>query len=164
MSSKVNYMTITQLLSEDVKIFFEDDDDECFNEAKEVTPLDYDREWHEFPKNERHYSKKTGNRLYGCWIYKHREAAGAKYGDGKVVHHKNHNKHDNSKSNLSKISRAEHCIVDPNAKKHEGCKIKGCKNPHYASGYCQAHYMRFVYRRGKKGNYDKSKNYSKDER
>lgn len=116
-------------------------------EAKVVTPLDYDRYWHEFPKNEKHYSKKTGNRLYGCWIYRHRENAGAKYGDGTVVHHFDHNKHNNSKSNLAKISRAKHCIIDPNAKKHDGCKCDGCKNPHYSQGYCQKHYMRLVYRK-----------------
>lgn len=116
-------------------------EDETINEAKKITPLAYERYWKEFPKNEKHYSKKTGNRLYGIWVYKHREKAGAKYGDGKIVHHKDEDKHNNSKSNLEKMSQSEHCKIDPNAKKYEGCKIKDCKNEHYSQGYCQKHYM-----------------------
>lgn len=163
-------MTIAELLSEAIEnpfeeIFYEDTNDfdeiEILPEAKVVTPLDYKRHWYEFPKNEKHYSKRTGNRLYGCWIYNHREAAGAKYGDGKIVHHHDHNKHNNSKSNLTKMSQSEHCKIDPNSRKHFKCKI--CGAPHYSNGLCQKHYMR-KFRAGKLGNYDKSKNYSKDER
>ena len=159
-------MTLAEIFSEELNIIWEDGEewmyDKTIGEAKDASPLDYKRHWYEFPKNERHYSKKTGNRLYGCWVYDHREKAGATYGDGKVVHHKDHDKHNNSKNNLSKITQSEHCKIDPNAKKHDGCKVKGCKKPHYSHGYCQAHYMRLVYRKG--SSYDKSKNYSKDER
>lgn len=132
-------MTLRELIDTEAneKIYWEDDD--AIDEAKEVTPLYYERRWYEFPKNEKHYSKKTHNRLYGCWIYSHREAAGAKYGDGTVVHHKDHDKHNNSKSNLEKISQSEHCKIDPNARKTYKCKI--CGKPHYAKGLCKAHYM-----------------------
>lgn len=161
-------MTLADILSENITIIWEDGDpeeyDENLYEAKKVSPLDYKRHWEEWPLSEKHYSKKTGNRLYGRWVYDHREAAGAKYGDGKIVHHKDHNKHDNDPSNLAKISQSEHCKIDPNAKKHDGCKVSGCKNPHYSHGYCQKHYMKLVYRKGKSGDYDKSKNYSKEER
>lgn len=154
-------MTLKELVDKEnsEKVFWEDD--EIIDEAKVVTPLDYKRHWVEFPKNEKHYSKKTGNRLYGIYIYDHREAAGAKYGDGKVVHHKDHNKHNNSKSNLEKVSQSDHCKIDPNARKCYKCKI--CGEPHYAKGYCKKHYMQKL-RAGKFGNYDKEKNYAKDER
>ena len=161
-------MTLAEILSENITIVWEDGEpweyDKTIDEAKMVSPLDYKRHWEEWPLSEKHYSKKTGNRLYGRWVYDHRENAGAHYGDGKIVHHHNHNKHDNSKKNLSKISQSEHCKIDPNAKKYDGCKIPGCKKPHYSHGYCQAHYMKLFYRKGKGGNYDKSKNYSKDDR
>ena len=49
-------------LFESDKIIWEDD--ETIDEAKVVTPLDYKRHWHEFDKDEVHYSKKTGKRLY----------------------------------------------------------------------------------------------------
>lgn len=129
-------------------------------EAKEVSPLDYDRYWYEYKPKERHYSK-NHNLLYGEWRYKHREAAGAKYGDGKVVHHHNHDKHDNSKKNLSKITRSEHAIIDPNARKCYKCKI--CGGEHYSHGLCQKHYMQ-KFREGKFGNYDEQNNKSKEER
>ena len=28
-------------------------------------------------------------------------------------------------------------------RKHVGCKVEGCKNPHEAHGYCPSHYMKF---------------------
>lgn len=145
-------MTITEILNEDLERTIE--------EAKKVSPLDYKRHWVVFPKDEIHYSK-NHNRLYGYWAYEHREAVGAKYNDGTVVHHKDHDKHDNKKSNLVKISRSEHAIIDPNARKHEKCRI--CGEPHFSQGLCQKHYMQ-KFRHGKFGNYDKSKNYSKSER
>ena len=161
-------MTLAELFSEEIENPFVEDLDnlteeefEELVEAKKVSPLDYDRYWKEWPLDEKHYSKKTGNRLYGRWIYRHREAAGAKYGDGKVVHHKNHNKHDNSKRNLSKISREEHCKVDPNARKCFKCKV--CGGEHFARGYCQKCYMR-RFRKGNFGDYKKSENYSKSDR
>lgn len=159
-------MTIAEILSKELdieseQIFWEDED--TLEEAKKVSGLEYKRHWHEFPKNEKHYSKKTGNRLYGCWIYDHREAMGCKYGDGVIVHHKDNDKHNNSKSNLQRTDRKNHCIIDPNARKYTDCKIPGCKNPHYSQHLCQKHYMQ-KFRAGKFGDYDKSKNYSKDER
>lgn len=134
-------MTLRETINkefEDTKIIWEDD--ETIDEAKVVTPLDYKRHWHEFSKDEVHYSKKTGKRLYGCWIYDHRAAAGASYGDGKIVHHKDHDKKNNSKSNLSKISQSEHCKIDPNSRKHFKCKV--CGKPHYAKGFCLNCYMK----------------------
>ena len=83
-------MTLAEILSEPINIVWEDGEpweyDETLDEAKVVTPLDYKRHWEEWPLSEKHYSKKTGNRLYGRWVYDHRENAGAKYGDGKIVH------------------------------------------------------------------------------
>lgn len=161
-------MTIAEILSEDINIYFEnvDENDEAsegmtLDEAKVVSPLDYKRHWEEWPLSEKHYSKKTGNRLYGRWVYDHREAAGAKYGDGKVVHHHDHDKHNNSKENLSKVSRSKHAIIDPNARKCYKCKICGAE--HYSHGLCQKHYMQ-KFRKGKFGNYSKSNNRSKEER
>lgn len=154
-------MTIKDLLDDDPIIYWEDEEE--IEEAKKVTGLDYDRHWVEWPKSEKHYSKKTGRRLYGYWQYSHREAAGLHYGDPAIVHHRNKNKHDNSKNNLEVCSRADHCRIEPNNLKHEGCCIKGCKNPHFSHGYCQKHFMQ-RYRKGKFGSYDESKNRSKDER
>lgn len=170
-SNQVNYMTLAEVLSESLFIefnenentFLEEEEYEALVEAKKVSPLDYKRHWEEWPLSEKHYSKKTGNRLYGRWVYDHRENAGATYGDGKIVHHHNHDKHDNSKSNLSKISQSEHCKIDPNARKHTGCKIKGCNGEHFAQGFCQKHYMQ-RFRKGKYGHYNKDNNYSKEER
>lgn len=163
-------MTICELLSEELQNPFEtiiwedtDDNDEVIIEAKKVTGLDYKRHWEEWPLDEKHYSKKTGNRLYGRWVYDHREAAGAKYNDGKIIHHKNHVKSDNSKSNLQVTDRKNHCRIDPNARVYTDCKIPGCKNPHYSHHLCKKHYMQ-KFRKGKFGNYDKSKNYSKKDR
>lgn len=162
-------MTIEDLLDGEPILYFEetDENDEAIfyedelNEAKIVTPKDYDRRWVEWPLSEKHYSKKTGRRLYGRWVYKHREVAGAEYGDNTVVHHRNAHKDCNKKSNLEKMSRAEHCRVEPNALKHTKCRI--CGAPHFSHGLCQKHYMQ-QFRKGKYGNYDPSKNRSKDER
>lgn len=155
-------MTLKEFIDKEnnEKIYLEDYDD-SLEEAKVVTPLNYLRYWREFPKNERHYSKKTHNRLYGMWVYYHREAAGAKYGDGKIVHHKDENKHNNSKSNLQKITQSEHCKVDPNARKCYKCKI--CGKPHYARGLCLNCYMKAL-RSGKFGDYNPENNKSKNDR
>lgn len=161
-------MTLEELFNDDIKIVFEetDENDEAFDysqldEAKKVIPTDYKRHWEEWPLGEKHYSKKSGKRLYGRWVYDHREAAGAKYGDGKVVHHIDHNKHNNSKENLKKITQSTHCSVDPNSRKCYNCRV--CGAPHFCQGLCQKHYMQ-KFRKGKFGNYDPSKNRSKDER
>ena len=120
--------------------------EEELEEAKDTNGGDYARHWHEYPKGQKHYTS-NGKRRWGYWIYNHRENAGSHFGDGTIVHHKNHNKHDNSRSNLRKInsgsdgkSRATHAIIDPNARKHTKCKI--CGAPHYANGLCEKHYMR----------------------
>lgn len=165
-------MTLTEILSESLFLEFDKDgeyrtlEEEEFKtlvEAKRVVPTDYKRHWQEWPLDEKHYSKKTGNRLYGRWVYDHREAAGAKYNDNKIIHHKNEDKLDNSKSNLQVTDRAGHCRIDPNARKFFKCSVPGCKEPHYSHHLCLKHFMQ-QYRKGKFGNYDKSKNYSKKER
>lgn len=163
-------MTICELLSEELQnpfetIIWEDtnDNDEVIIESKTVSPLDYDRKWIEYPKNEKHYSKKTGNRLYGYWQYKHISNAnnGKRLPRGYVVHHKDGDKHNNKKSNLQIVTRSEHCKIDPNARKCYKCKI--CGGEHYSHHLCKKHYMQ-KFRKGEFGNYDKSKNYSKEDR
>lgn len=164
-------MTLTEILSESLFLEFDKNgeykvltEEEFKNlvEAKKVTPLDYERYWYEYKPNERHYSK-NHNLLYGEWRYRHREAAGAHYGDNKIIHHKNEDKNDNSKSNLQVTDRAGHCRIDPNARKFFKCSVPGCNEPHYSHHLCQKHFMQ-QYRKGKFGDYDKSKNYSKEER
>lgn len=145
-------MTINEILSDLTYI----------DEAKHTRPDEYDRKWMEYPKDEKHYYP-SGKRKYGRWIYGHKEAMGVGEDKNKVVHHKNHNKHDNRPSNLQVCTRSEHCKIDPNARKFTDCKVPGCKNSHYSHHLCLKHYMQ-KYRKGKIGNYDKSKNYSKSSR
>lgn len=139
-------MTLNELLNQEITI----PEELTLNEAKHVRPDDYNREW---------VSGKNGEK--GHWQPKHRSVMGLGPNDPRVVHHKNHDKHDNRKSNLEVVSRSEHCKIDPNARKIYKCKI--CGKPHYSRGYCKMHYMR-VFRKHKFGNYDKSKNYSKSDR
>lgn len=147
-------MTLIELLSEKVSNPFEELEEE---------KSEYNRYWYEYKPNERHYSK-NHNLLYGEWRYKHRENAGCKYGDGKIVHHKDNNKKNNSKKNLQVTDRSGHCKIDPNAAKpHEGEKCKDCGGEYWGKGYCHKCYMRH-FRKGDFGNYDKNKNYSKKER
>lgn len=125
--------------------FLDKTEDDILDEAKYTSALEYKRHWKELSKEEADkYNKEHGTHIHGYWVYDHREAAGATYGDNTVVHHKDHDKHNNHKRNLMKISRADHCIVDPNALKHKGekCKEKGCGNDYYAKGYCYKHYMK----------------------
>ena len=57
------------------------------------------------------------------WQYVHRLKAGAKPGDGKVIHHKNGNNKDNSKDNLQVTTMAGHNKIDK--KHHLGGRPKG---------------------------------------
>lgn len=154
-------MTINEIF-EDLEKDFEKSLDIKLNEAKHTQASEYLRHWEEFPKDEKHYSK-TGKRKYGKWVYDHKENAGIGESDNMVVHHKNGDKHDNRKSNLQICSRAEHCKIDPNARKFTDCMISGCENKHYSHHLCLKHYMQ-KYRSHKFGSYDKSKNYSKSTR
>jgi len=43
----------------------------------------------------------------------YRKKAGAKTNDGKIVHHKDHNKKNSKKSNLSLVSKAKHNKLHP---------------------------------------------------
>lgn len=81
----------------------------------------------------------------------------------RLVHHKSHDKKDYNKNNLQIVSRSEHAIIDPNARKCFKCKIEGCGNEHYSHGLCFRHYMQ-KYRKGEFGNYNPKKNRSKKER
>lgn len=81
----------------------------------------------------------------------------------KLVHHKSHDKKDYNKDNLQIVSRSEHAIIDPNARKYWKCSVPGCGNEHYSKKLCFKHYMQ-MYRKHKFGNYDETKNRSKKER
>lgn len=68
---------------------------------------------------QKYMGKKGGKEI---WKYVHRLKAGAK--DGQIVHHKNHNKHDQSASNLQVVSsRGRHNTIDPAL--HKGGRKKG---------------------------------------
>lgn len=130
------------------------------DEAHHTTELEYNRKWVEYTKEEREAHPEKG---YGYWELEHRKNMGVNSDEPKIVHHKDGNKHNNSPDNLMLITRAEHCKIDPNARKHYGCKIKGCKNPHYAKGYCLKHYME-KFRDGKFGHYNPKNNKSRKDR
>lgn len=151
-------MNLDELLDEEEK--------EVLDEAIHIRADDYERHWVEMSKEEAAaYNKEHGTHIHGYWEYPHRVAAGLKFGDKKISHHKNKKKHDNRKENVVALSRAEHCRVEPNALKHAGeiCKEKGCGNPYYARGFCYKHYIAH-FRKGEFGNYDPSKNKSKKDR
>lgn len=165
-------MNLDDLLNEEEnKIIFDTDcmidetDYNLLDEAKHTRSDEYPRYWHHFtPEEKEQYVKEGHKPKSGCWIYKHREAMGLDYHDkDKIVHHRNRNKNDYDKKNLQVVSRSEHAIVDPNARKNFKCKMQGCGNEHYAHGLCRKHYMR-LYRNNKFGNYDEAKNRSKKER
>lgn len=149
-------MNLDELLDEEEKIL---------DEAIHVKASDYDRYWHHFtPEEKERYTKEGHVPKSGVWIYKHREAMGLDYHDkDKLVHHRNHDKHDYSKDNLQIVSRSEHAIIDPNARKHFKCSVPGCGNEHYSHKLCFRHYMQ-KYRKGEFGNYDPKKNKAKKER
>ena len=143
-----------------------DKEEENLEEAVHIRADDYERHWVEMSKEEAAaYNKEHGTHIHGYWEYPHRVAAGLKFGDNRISHHKNKDKHDNRKENVVALSRAEHCRVEPNALKHAGekCKEKGCGNDYYARGYCFKHYIAH-FRKGEFGNYNPKKNKSKKER
>lgn len=87
---------------------------------------------------DRHWSVETG-----LWSYAHREKLGLGPNDRDyVVHHKDGNINNNRKSNLQKLTRAEHAAIGKPALKHEKCKICGAK--HFGKGYCAKHYWLLV--------------------
>lgn len=134
-------MTLDELLQKNEEDIFE---------AIHTQASDYLRYWHHFTPEEKEAYVKEGHKpKSGIWIYKHREALGLTYKDKDViVHHKNHDKHDFSKENLKILTRSEHAIEDPNARKNFKCSIKGCGNEHYAHKLCFKHYMQ-KYRKDK---------------
>ena len=137
---------------------------EVLDEAVHIKASDYERHWVEMSKEEAAaYNKEHGTHIHGYWEYPHRVAAGLKFGDNRISHHKNKDKHDNRKENVVALSRAEHCRVEPNARKHFKCSVPGCGNEHYAHNLCFKHYMQ-KYRKHDFGNYNKNKNKSKEER
>lgn len=136
-------------------------EEDILDEAKHVRADDYPRYWHHFtPEEKEQYVKEGHVPKCGVWVYKHREAMGLDYHNkDKIVHHRNGDKSDFSKSNLMILSRAEHCREEPNRKIYtdeDKCRIKGCGNLCYAHHLCYKHYMKF-YREGKFGNFKKEK-------
>lgn len=85
-------------------------------------------------------------RIYkdGKEYYEHRlkmeKKLGRKLGSHEHVHHKDENKDNNNGHNLAVMNKDEHTRVGKNAKKYDGCKVAGCKNPHHSKGYCKNHY------------------------
>ena len=143
------------------------EENEILEEARHVRADDYERHWVEMSKEEADaYNKEHGTHIHGYWEYPHRVAAGLKFGDKRISHHINKNKHDNRKENVVALTRSEHCKVEPNRKIYgddEKCKIKGCGNSIYSHYLCYKHYMQ-KYRKGEFGNYDPKKNKSKKDR
>lgn len=129
-------MTLDELLDEQ--------EEEILDEAKHTSCLEYERYWHHFTPEEKEAYVKEGHKpKSGIWIYKHREAMGLDYHDKRVVHHKDHDKHNNSKSNLQIVDRREHAILDPNALKHKNEKCSKCHiRPYYAKGLCYQCYQK----------------------
>lgn len=75
------------------------------------------------------------------WIYDHREVLGLTDKDRDlIVHHKDDDETNFSKSNLVALTRAEHARVGKPALKHETCK--NCGAPHFAKHLCQRCYKR----------------------
>lgn len=149
-------MTINKLLEEEA---YKEED--TIEEAKHTEGNEYPRYWHEYTKEEK--EKNPSLKGHGIWIYKHREAMGVDANEKMVVHHIDGDKNNFDPENLALVSRSEHCKIDPNARKHFGCKVKGCTNPHYQHGYCLKHFMQ-KYRSGEFGHYDPKKNESKKNR
>lgn len=150
-------MNLDELLDKEEK--------DILDEAKHTRSDEYPRYWHHFtPEEKEQYVKEGHKPKAGIWIYRHREAMGLDYHDkDKVVHHKSRDKNDYSKENLQIVTRSEHAIIDPNARKCWKCSKKGCGNEHFAHGLCFKHYMQ-MYRKGEFGNYDPKKNKSKKDR
>ncbi len=85
--------------------------------------------------------KRTWNSKTGLWEYNHRSKLGlSPTNKDKVVHHKNGDIHDNRKSNLEVVSRAEHAATGKPALKHEKCRY--CKEKHFGKGLCRYHYFK----------------------
>ena len=62
----------------------------------------------------------------------YRRVAGAKKGDGCIIHHRNGNRHSNAKSNLEKVSkskRGEHDKLHNRAANFKKAGAKGTSNP-----------------------------------
>lgn len=119
-------MTLEEILETDFRNTF----------CEERKANEYPRYW------DSTYVSKTGRK--GIWRYKHRDEAGCKPGDGKIVHHKDKNEKNFSVKNLEVTDRAGHCRIEPNARKYDEkskCKCKGCINKPYAKDLCLKHYM-----------------------
>jgi len=60
----------------------------------------------------------------------YRRVAGAKPGDGSIIHHKNGNRHSNSKSNLQKVAKKDIGKHDKLHNRAANFKKKGSKGTH----------------------------------
>lgn len=64
---------------------------------------------------------------------------------GEIVHHKDHDKKNNSPDNLMLLgSQAAHC--KGHSSKKRKCSVQGCERKHMAKGLCGMHYQR-VYKK-----------------
>lgn len=57
---------------------------------------------------------------------------------GEIVHHKNHDKHDNRPENLEVMTQSHHAAL--HFTKNRKCTIEGCGRKHAAKGMCERHW------------------------